>query len=113
MKKQLIIYVLRLLESQTNRDQPMTQTQMAKIISAKYPCDRKTVCRNIRYLQEMGFPIVKTTKGFYMDGMAFSFDEIEFVKSAILNATALDGIDRASLADKTVGFLSKRYDKRL
>lgn len=113
MKKQLIIYVLRLLEAQTDRDHPITQTQIAKIISAKYPCDRKTICRNVKYLQEMGFPIVKTTKGFYMDEMAFSLEEIEFVKNAILNAAETSMIDRSALADKTVAILSKRYDKRL
>ena len=67
-KKYLIILVLRILETNTDKNTPLTQTEIAKMISAKFPCDRKTVGRNIAYLQEFGYPIKKINgKGYYLD----------------------------------------------
>jgi hypothetical protein len=48
-KKYLIILILKLLETETDIDKPLTQTKIAEIISERFPCDRKTVCRNIGF----------------------------------------------------------------
>lgn len=108
-KKQLIILVLRMLESETDEQHPITQTEIAKVISELYPCDRKTVCRNISFLKEMGYPIVKTTKGFYMDRKAFTTDEIKFVKEALMSANNANIQEKNDLTDKVVKFLTSRY----
>ena len=110
-KKQLIILVLRMLESESDAQHPLTQTEMANVISEIYPCDRKTVCRNIRFLKEMGYPIVKTTKGFYMDNKVFSVDEIEAVRTAILSVDGMTNQDKEELSKKVVEVLTKRYFK--
>ena len=110
-KKQLIILVLRMLESESDAQHPLTQTEMANVISEIYPCDRKTVCRNIKFLKEMGYPIIKTTKGFYMDNKAFSVSEIETVKSAILSIDGATDEDKETLAARVVEALTKRYSK--
>lgn len=82
-KKFLIVYVLKILENETDIAHPITQTKIAQIISDKYPCDRKTVGRNIKFLIEAKYPIIKTSKGFYMDKKAFTVDETEFIINAI------------------------------
>ena len=105
-KKQLILLVLKILESETDAQHTMTQTKIAGIISEIYPCDRKTVGRNIKILQEIGYPIIKTTKGFYMDGKVFSFEEIEFLKSAILSAEGKSTAEKTALAEKVIDCLS-------
>ena len=110
-KKQLIILVLRMLESESDANHPLTQTEMANVISEMYPCDRKTVCRNIRFLKEMGYPIVKTTKGFYMDNKVFSVDEIAAVRTAILSVDGMPNQDKEELSKKVVEVLTKRYFK--
>ena len=110
-KKQLIILVLRMLESESDANHPLTQTEMANVISEMYPCDRKTVCRNIRFLKEMGYPIVKTTKGFYMDNKVFSVDEIEAVRTAILSVDGKTNQDKEEFSKKVVEALTKRYFK--
>ena len=66
-KKQLILWVLNLLNNESDERHPITQTKMAEIISLRYPCDRKTVCRNLKFLQEMGYPIKKTKNGLRID----------------------------------------------
>ena len=104
-KKYLIVLILRILESKTDAEHPITQTQIAKEISELYPCDRKTVCRNIKFLKEMGYPIVKTTKGFYMDKKTFSKDEIDFVKQAITLSDGKSDEEKATLLEKVVAFL--------
>ena len=110
-KKQLILWVLNVLNNESDENTPITQTKIADIISDMYPCDRKTVCRNIKFLKEMGYPIIKTTKGFYMDNKAFSVSEIEIVKSAILSADGASDEDKETLAARVVEALTKRYSK--
>ncbi len=104
-KKQLILWVLKLLENESDEKNPITQTHIAKTISEVYPCDRKTVCRNIKFLQAMGYPIKKTTKGFFIEGKSFSKDEVALVKAAIVAA----GNDKSDLADRVACVLTKTY----
>ena len=110
-KKQLIILVLRMLESESDEQHPLTQTEMSKVISEIYPCDRKTVCRNIKFLKDMGYPIIKTTKGFYMDNKTFTHSEIAFVETAILTAVGLSYEEKKILSERVVELLTKRYSK--
>lgn len=110
-KKQLIILVLKMLESESDEQHPLTQTEMAKVISELYPCDRKTVCRNIQFLRDMGYPIVKTTRGFYMANKALTHSEIAFVEKAILTSADLSNEEKKLLAGKVVDLLTRRYSK--
>ncbi len=107
-KKQLILWVLNLLNNETDEKHPITQVELSTIIAKKYPCDRKMVCRNIKFLQEMGYPIKKTVKGFYMD-KDFSLDDIDFVKMAILSATGKTDNEKNEIAKKVVDSLNKIY----
>lgn len=68
-KKTIILYVLKMLQQGSSKDKPITQTNMAKVLNSMgIACDRKTVGRNIDYLIDFGFSIVKLKGGgFYMD----------------------------------------------
>ena len=111
-KKHLIILILKILESEADRQFPITQTKIASIISSVFPCDRKTVGRNIKFLIKVGYPIIKTTKGFYMDNKVFTKEEIDFVKSQILQATNKSNEEKEMLADKVVACMSQKYFKK-
>ena len=106
-KKKLILLVLKLLESESDEKHPITQTALANTISKVYPCDRKTVCRNIKFLQEMGYPIKKAAKGFYIENKIFSVEEIQFVKSAILSYSEASDINKSDLAEKVSNVIVK------
>ena len=108
-KKQLILLILKMLESSTDEKHPMTQTQIANIISSVQPCDRKTVSRNINFLKEIGYPIVKTTKGFYMDNKVFTKEEVDFVKLAILNSESKSEKEKEDIANKVANCMTKKY----
>ena len=68
-KKTIILYVLKMLQQGSSKDKPITQTNMAKVLNSMgIACDRKTVGRNIDYLIDFGFLIVKLKGGgCYMD----------------------------------------------
>ena len=111
-KKYLILLVLKLLESNTDASSCLTQTEISRIISAKYKCDRKTVSRNIKFLKEIGYPIIKTGKGFYMDRKVFSVQELNFILDAVNNAPDMEGINRNELYEKTKKHLSPMLKRK-
>ena len=111
-KKHLILLVLKLLETETDANHPITQTEIAKTISEVYPCDRKTVGRNIKDIKELGYPIMKTTKGFYMDRKLFTVKEIDFVTSAIVAANGMHIEEKEALANNVKDVLSGRYSNK-
>ena len=107
MKKQNILLVLKILETESDKDHPLTQSTIADIISGVYPCDRKTVGRNIGFLINMGYPIVKTPKGFYLDQKLFTVEERELVLSAINSYPDADDQQKAEVVDRLSSIFSK------
>lgn len=108
-KKQLILWVLNVLNNESDERHPITQTEIAMVISKVYPCDRKTVGRNIKFLMEMGYPIIKVGRGFYLERRIFSVDEIAFIKAAIIGAPGKSEADKEALADQVEEVLCKMY----
>lgn len=83
MKKHNILLILKILETESDKDHPITQLKIAEIISSVYLCDRKTIGRNIKFLKELGYPIVKTAQGYYLDSKSFTLDECNLVISSV------------------------------
>ena len=107
-KKQLILWVLSVLNNESDENHPLTQVKIAEIISKVYPCDRKTVCRNIKFLPAMGYPIKKSRRGFYFN-REISAGDIDFVKEAILSANGRNEEEKEELALKVARILTKQY----
>ena len=108
-KKQLILWVLNILNNESDEAHPLTQTKIANIISDVFPCDRKTVCRNIKFLKAMGYPIIKTKDGFFMDRKMFSVEDIKFIKEAIINACGKEEAEKQELAGRVTDILTTKY----
>ena len=114
-KKQLIGLILNELNVNTDERHPLTQTQIARNLSGeKFTCDRKTVCRNIKFLKEMGYPIRKAenNKGFYMDKKLFSVEDIDFISTAILDAEGKTMDEKMELSKRLTDILAKTYKRR-
>lgn len=107
-KKYLIILILRILETYSDKNNLISQTKIVEMISGKYPCDRKTVGRNIKFLKEVGYPIVKTSKGFYMDNKAFSKSDIDYVLKLVDNSD-LNEDYKEDLSGRLLECLSRYY----
>ena len=59
-KKTVILYVLNIIKLYSSEEYPVSQTAICNYLNdINVLCDRKTVGRNIAYLQEFGYPIVK------------------------------------------------------
>ena len=111
-KKSLILYVLKILETETDERHPMTQTELTSVIASAMPCDRKTVGRNINALIDMGYPIVKTRAGCYLSGRKFDSDEIKYVLAAVRGEelpAEMSPEERAALADRLRPVLNRLY----
>lgn len=99
-KKFLILLILKILETESDEQHPISQTQIAHIISGKYPCDRKTVGRNIHALMKVGYPIQKTPKGFFLSRRSFSIEERDFILRAVRNADGLPEAEKEMLLER-------------
>lgn len=69
-KKLIILYVYDALKYGSSENCLLHQTKIAKQITniCGIPCDRKTIARNIKYLQEYGCEIITIKgKGCYMN----------------------------------------------
>ena len=64
-----MLYVLNVIKLYASAEYPVSQTAICRYLNEiGIPCDRKTVGRNVRYLQEFGYPIVHIpVKGYYLD----------------------------------------------
>ncbi len=99
-KKALILLILRLIENETDRYNVLSQTKIAEIISGVMPCDRKTVGRNIQFLIDCGYPIVKTRKGVYMDSRVFTIEEKDFILNAVMQAEGKTNEEKLEIVKK-------------
>ena len=72
--KTIVLYVLNILKLYSSAEYPVSQTAICDYLNEiGVPCDRKTVGRNVRYLQEFGYPIVRIpVKGYYLDAEAMA-----------------------------------------
>lgn len=68
-KKTILLYVLNIIKLYSAEEHPVSQTAICNYLNdIGVRCDRKTVGRNVRYLQEFGYPIVRIpVKGYYLD----------------------------------------------
>lgn len=63
-KKLIILYVLKMVTEASSKEKPLSQLSMVKVLhSLGVDCDRKTIGRNLDYLIEFGYPIVKLKGG--------------------------------------------------
>ena len=104
-KKLLILQILKVLKTKSSKEKPITQIEIGKILEKEgVSCSRKTISRNIDYLMEFGYNIIKIPGGgcYYVDD---TFDDSELIflvdciysSPAILQKQALDLIEK--LAD--------------
>lgn len=61
--------MLNIIKICSSKEHPVTQTAICEYLNDIHVfCDRKTVGRNISYLQDFGYPIKKIEgRGYYLD----------------------------------------------
>ncbi len=79
-KKCTIVLLFKLLENESDSLHPISQSILAKLIcDMGIHCDRKTVGRDIKALQGIGYPIKRCQSGYYMGRLAVSATEAKIV----------------------------------
>lgn len=108
-KKYLILLILKVLENESDPNRPLTQCEIARTISEVFPCDRKTVGRNIKFLQKIGYPIRKISHGYFLEGKKFTVDEKNFILNAVRSASGKTEADKESILNRLSEVLIKIY----
>ena len=108
-KKCSILLVLFVLEAEGDYNHPISQSRLAEILTSDgFHCDRKTVGRDIRALQSMGYPIKKVARGYIVECKRFTSDEIRFIESCILSSNA-EGFDKNDLVFRMSHIIGRSY----
>jgi biotin operon repressor len=108
-KKSTLLFTVKVLENLATEQTPLSQSKIAdELDRMDHACNRKTVGRHIALLKEMGYPIVRTARGYYLRVHRFSKEEIKLVTNAI-RETHDDSINTAELASRVKQVLDCAY----
>ncbi|MDR2202261.1 MAG: HTH domain-containing protein [Clostridiales bacterium] len=106
-KKISLLLVLNALEKASDKDNPIKQIHLAKMVNTfgdklgiDVCCDRKTVGRHLKLLSAVGYDIVTVKgRGYYLESNKFTLQEsdalINLIESSTLSKTV-----KTRLADK-------------
>ncbi len=112
-KKLIILYVLEVLKEYSDETHPLTHTDIINKIQNIYgmTCERKSIGRNIDYLIDFGYEIVKQgNSGSYLLSRDFESSELTFLIDAIFNSKSITAKHARELTQKLTKNASV-YDK--
>ena len=102
-KKLIILYVLEILKKYSDSSHPLTQQEIIKKIESIYgmTCERKSISRNIDYLIDFGYEIIKQgNSGCYLLTRDFESSELTFLIDAIFNSRSISAKHARELTQK-------------
>ena len=109
MPKNTLLFTIKVLENVATKQFPLSQSRIAdELDRMNHPCNRKTVGRHIAILKQMGYPIIRTTRGYYLDVRRFTKDEIKLVTNAIRDIRS-ETVDTSALAARVRQVLEFAY----
>ncbi len=112
-KKLTILYILEILKEYSDEDHPLTQVEIIEKLNNIYsmPCERKTISRNIDYLIDFGYEIIKKgNSGCYLLSRDFESSELTFLIDAVFNSKSITAKHARELTQKLTKNASV-YDK--
>lgn len=85
-KKTSMIRILEILRENTDYDHKLTHKQIIDILQEKYglKLERKAVSNNIEALQDIGYDIIATDNGTYMNSHEFEDSELRLLIDGVL-----------------------------
>lgn len=112
-KKLILLYVLEVLKEYSDETHPLTQQDIISKIENHYgmTCERKAIGRNIDYLIDFGYEIVKQgNSGCYLLSRDFESSELTFLIDAVFNSKSITAKHARELTSKLTKNASM-YDK--
>ena len=86
-KKLLILRILQILQEFSNCDHKLRQNDIISLLKVQYDieCERKAVARNIDFLQQAGYDIVRDSDGIYFASRKFEPGELRLLIDSVLS----------------------------
>ena len=86
-KKLLLLYVLDCLKEESDFEHQLTQADIIRYIKRKWGMDseRKAIARNVEFLTDYGYDIVKGEKGYYLAEREFDSSEITYLVDSVFS----------------------------
>lgn len=110
-KKLALLYILKILEEYSDRDHPMTQSDIAEKLEQNYGIvlERKAVSRNLSLLREAGYEIESEAKGNYLDYRDFDNTELRLMIDGVLSSRYITESQAKNLADRIANLSNKHF----
>lgn len=111
-KKMAIVVILKILQDETDENNPLNQSEIKKILSEDYGIDyaRKAIGDSVKLLIGLGYPICHTRQeGYYMNKKVFTDPESNVLIDAILASKCISTTNTKKLIDKIVGLAGKNF----
>lgn len=109
-KKVAILYIIRILERDTDADHMLTHEAIIEKLEHEYGIvlERKAVARNLAILKEAGYDVVTTTRGAYIASHTFEDSELRLLIDGVLSDRFIPAKYTADLIKKLCA-LGNRY----
>ncbi|MEG1805314.1 MAG: WYL domain-containing protein [Clostridia bacterium] len=111
-KKTLILRILQVLEEYSSDVSPMTQGDIIGKLQSNFEieCERKAVARNLETLEKIGYNIVKTKDGVYLDkNRTFENSELRLLIDGVLGSPHINETQSAKLIAKLISLADKDF----
>ncbi len=106
-QKTKILYVLKILQEETDERHPMSAQQIAKKVSAYgVKCERKSIYTDLDELTEFGYDIIRTKKGAYLASRQFELAELKLLVDAVQSSRFITKKKSDELIEKLSTLLS-------
>ena len=86
-KKLLILRILQVLQEFSDCDHKLRQNDIISLLKVQYDigCERKAVARNIDFLEQAGYDIVRDSDGIYLSSRKFEPGELRLLIDSVLS----------------------------
>ena len=86
-KKLLLLRILQVLQEFSDCDHKLRQNDIISLLKVQYDigCERKAVARNIDFLEQAGYDIVRDSDGIYLSSRKFEPGELRLLIDSVLS----------------------------
>lgn len=115
VKKLYILYILEILRKYSDSDHPLMQKEIIEIMERDFgvACERKAVSRNLGDLQDMGYEIRHTKKGWFLAGRQFADGELRLLVDSVMASRHIPEKQAGELIEKLISQSSIHFKKQM
>lgn len=105
------LLILKILEQYSDEQNPLTYQKIINRMEDDFDetCDRRTVANHIKNLQNLGYDIIKTKSGFYIE-REFEDSELRILIDSVLFSRNISRNQAKRLIDKLKNLGGKRFN---